>query len=142
MADIQHLIQIAATPDQIHPLVATPRGLGQWWATDVVESASGVELGFFNRTTLYRLRLKTDRPPSHTEWVCETGDEWKGTHIVFKLEPTPAGTLLRFSHAGWQTASDYFITCNTTWGELMFRLRAAAEGKAPGPLFSVAGMGA
>jgi hypothetical protein len=30
---------------------------------------------------------------------------------------------------------DYFSSCNTTWAELMFRLKAAAEGKLRGPLF-------
>ena len=42
----------------------------------------------------------------------------------------------------WPTQSDadYFVACNTTWGELMLRLKAAAEGKNPGPLFSAVGM--
>ena len=29
----------------------------------------------------------------------------------------------------------FFVSCNTTWGGLMFRLRSAAEGKPSGPLF-------
>jgi uncharacterized protein YndB with AHSA1/START domain len=141
MADIQHSIHIAATPAHVYPLLATAKGLSQWWAADVAETAGAVELAFFNRTTVYRLRLETDRPGSHAEWVCETGAEWQGTHIVFRLEPAQTGTLLRFTHVGWRAPSDYFISCNTTWGALMFRLKAAAEGKAPGPLFSVAGIG-
>ncbi len=35
----------------------------------------------------------------------------------------------------WNAETDYFVNCYTTWGELMFRLKACAEGKAPGPLF-------
>jgi hypothetical protein len=34
----------------------------------------------------------------------------------------------------------YFVACTVTWGELTYRLKATAEGKAPGPLFSAAGM--
>jgi len=34
----------------------------------------------------------------------------------------------------------YFISCNTTWGELMYRLKAAAEGKTVAPLFSATGL--
>jgi hypothetical protein len=49
--------------------------------------------------------------------------------------------LLRFTHGGWRDATDYFTRCNTTWGELMYRLKAVAEGKAPGPLFSREGFG-
>ena len=71
---------------------------------------------------------------------CTSGKEWNGTKIVFGLAPNDGRTVLRFSHAGWLSDSDYFVSCNTTWGELMFRLKAAAEGKAPGPLFSPGGM--
>jgi len=135
MADIQHAIQIAATPETIYPLIATAKGFGQWWAADISESPSGVELGFFNRTTVYRLRLTVDEPPVHADWICETGAEWSGTHLIFRLEGRGAGTLARFTHGGWQSATDYFVSCTTTWGELMFRLKAAAEGKSRGPLF-------
>jgi hypothetical protein len=31
--------------------------------------------------------------------------------------------------------TEYFTSCNTTWGDLMFRLKSAAEGKSRGPLF-------
>ncbi len=135
MPDIQHAIQIEEKPEIIYPLVATADGFGQWWATDIAPSQGAVELGFFNRATIYRLRLKVDHPPMHADWVCETGDEWNGTHIVFRLEDRPYGTLLRFAHAGWRSETEYFTSCNTTWGELMYRLKSAAEGKPRGPLF-------
>ena len=48
--------------------------------------------------------------------------------------------MLRFTHAGWRAEYDYFLSCNTTWGELMFRLKSAAEGKSCGPLFRAADM--
>jgi hypothetical protein len=135
MPDIQHCIQIAASPETVWPLVATARGFNQWWAADVVESAGSVELGFFNRATIYRLRLEIDSPPVQAEWKCETGAEWSGTRIVFHLEGRGTGTVLKFTHGAWQSATDYFVSCNTTWGELMFRLKAAAEGRSRGPLF-------
>jgi uncharacterized protein YndB with AHSA1/START domain len=137
--DIQHAVPIAAKPETIFPLIATAKGLGEWWASDITEPAGAVELGFFNRSTIYRLRLKTSQPPAEAEWVCETGEEWTGTHIIFKLEPRGEGTLLRFTHAGWAAPTEYFTSCNTTWGELMYRLKASAEGKSRGPLFLAAG---
>lgn len=69
-----------------------------------------------------------------------TGKEWDGTRIVFALKEDQGKTTVRFAHADWKAETDYFVSCNTTWGELMFRLKAAAEGKAPGPLFSMDGM--
>ena len=140
MSDIQHCVQIAATADTIYPLIATAQGFSQWWATDIAGLPGAVELGFFKRTTIYRLKLQTDRPPVEAEWACESGEEWIGTRIVFRLETRGAGTLLRFTHGGWQSATDYFVSCNTTWGELMYRLKAAAEGHGRGPLFLADGM--
>jgi hypothetical protein len=134
MPDIQHSIQIAAAPDAVHKLVSTARGFSRWWAEDVTEPDGVVELGFFNRNTIYRLRLK-DNQPAEVEWICESGEEWNGTHLLFRLEPRGNSTVLRFTHADWRSPSDYFTNCNTTWGELMFRLKAAAEGKSNGPLF-------
>jgi hypothetical protein len=74
-----------------------------------------VQLGFFNRATVYRLRLEVDKPPLRAEWMCETGDEWSGTRIVFRLEGRGSGALLRFTHGGWRSETDYFVSCNTTW---------------------------
>ena len=135
MPDVRHSVQIAAKPEGIYPLVATADGFRQWWAADVTEPGGAVELGFFNKATLYRLRLKRGKPPAQAEWVCETGDEWNGTRIDFNLEANKSGTLLRFTHGGWRSETEYFISCNTTWGELMYRLKAAAEGHPRGPLF-------
>jgi hypothetical protein len=135
MADILHSIQISASADAIYPLISTAQGLTKWWAADVTETTGVVELGFFNRQTVYRLRAQVNQRPSHFEWACETGKEWSGTRLIFKLEPAGSGTLVRFAHSGWESATDYFVSCTTTWGDLMFRLKAAAEGKSRGPLF-------
>jgi hypothetical protein len=135
MADIQHAIQIAAKRESVYPLVASADGLSRWWAADVVRSNGAVELGFFGRTTVYRLRLANSTPNASADWTCESGQEWSGTHLVFRLEAGGPGTILRFAHTNWQSATDYFTSCNTTWGTLMFRLKATAEGKSPGPLF-------
>ena len=106
MPDIQHAILIAAAPEKVYPLVATARGLSEWWAADVSEANGAVELGFFKRATVYRLRLASDQP-DRVEWKCETGEEWNGTRIIFLLKATSSGTQLRFSHAGWKDRSDW-----------------------------------
>jgi hypothetical protein len=67
MADIQHAIQVAAKPETVYTLIATAKGFGHWWAADITESAGAVELGFFNRATVYRLRLDTGKAPVHAD---------------------------------------------------------------------------
>ena len=135
MTDIRHSIQISAAAEAIAPLISTAQGLAQWWAADVSESDGCAELGFFNRATIYRLRPQPGAPPRRVEWLCESGQEWSGTRLLFELETAGSGTLLRFTHAAWQSESDYFVSCTTVWGELMFRLKSAAEGKSRAPLF-------
>jgi uncharacterized protein YndB with AHSA1/START domain len=141
MPDIRHAVQIAAKPEVVFPLIATGPGFSAWWAEDVTEKDGASELGFFNRSTLYRLRMQAQEPHRRAEWQCETGTEWKDTRLIFTLEPQASGTQLRFTHAAWASETDYFLNCNTTWGALMLRLKAAAEGKSPGPLFHKNGMG-
>src|SRR2546427_374093 len=111
MVDINHSVQIAAKPEVIYPLIATAKGFGQWWAEDITEPPGAVELGFFNRTSVYRLRLKVNKSPAQAEWACETGAEWTGTQIIFRLEARESGTLLHFTHGGWEAETDYFISC-------------------------------
>jgi len=94
--------------------------------------------GFFNRATVYSVQLVRSAP-SETEWFCKSGKEWEGTRLRFQLSETKGQTLLRFTHAGWEADTDYFVSCNTTWGALMFRLKALAEGKPTVPLFSKTG---
>jgi uncharacterized protein YndB with AHSA1/START domain len=139
MPDIRHQIEIGAAPEAVYPLVSSAAGFAQWWAADVRDIADptpAVELGFFGRKTIYRLRPQTFLPPSQAAWHCETGQEWSGTQLSFILSRQAQGTVLRFSHAAWQKETDYYVSCNTTWGALLFRLKAAAEGRRPGPLFT------
>ena len=141
MADILHSVQTSASPEAILSLVSTAAGFARWWATDVTEKDGAVELAFFNRNTVYRLKPQGHLSPARAEWLCETGAEWAGTRLIFEAERRGTGTLLRFTHAGWKSQTDYFVACTTTWGELMYRLKAEAEGKPRGPLFTRDGVG-
>jgi uncharacterized protein YndB with AHSA1/START domain len=140
MAQIKHAITIEASPEKVYPLIATARGFSQWWAADIKENSGMVDLSFFGGATVYRLQLARSTRPRDAEWRCISGQEWNGTRLLFEMTPNSAKTLLRFTHADWNSETDYFVMCTTTWGELMFRLKATAEGKRPGPLFSTTGM--
>lgn len=141
MPDIRHAVVIDAPAEKILPLCSSANGFSHWWAADTVEwSKDGsAELGFFSRGTVYRLR-PSKKTPSEVEWKCDSGEEWRGTEIHFRTEPSRNSTLLRFAHFKWKKETDYFVLCNTTWGELMYRLKAAAEGRTPGPLFTKDGL--
>ena len=55
MPDIRHSVQIAATGESIRPLISSARGMAEWWAEDIQQKGDAIELGFFNRATVYRL---------------------------------------------------------------------------------------
>jgi hypothetical protein len=69
-------------------------------------------------------------------WTCQTGQEWTGTSLLFELTETSGKTQLRFTHADWEAETECFVSCTKVWEELLARLKAAAEGESPGPLFS------
>jgi len=140
MPDIEHLVRVAAPIASIHPLVSTADGFKQWWAEDVIAGPGDtVRLGFFDRATVYELAA-TDKSSALVIWRCQSGTEWQGTVIRFALSSSADGTSVRFAHAGWTERTEYFDLCTTTWGALMYRLKAAAEGRTQGPLFSATGV--
>lgn len=141
MPAIRHSLSIDAPPETVYPLVSTGHGFTQWWAADITEAGSTdtIELGFFNRATVYRLTRTRASPPEEVEWLCSTGKEWSGTKLLFELTLNQNGTQVRFTHADWEEETDYFVSCTTVWGALLFRLKSVAEGQPRGPLFTKSG---
>jgi uncharacterized protein YndB with AHSA1/START domain len=137
MANIRSSISIDAPRERVFPLVASATGFSQWWAADACEdfSTGVVELAFFKRTTVYRLKPIQSSTSWTTEWLCLTGQEWTGTRLLFELTETSGKTQLSFTHTDWKSKTDYFDSCTRVWEELMLRLKAVAEGEAIGPLF-------
>jgi uncharacterized protein YndB with AHSA1/START domain len=137
MADLKHQIDIEASPDQVYAALATSEGLAGWWTADAhaEETIGGkAEFGFNKRAAVYRMTISELDPGKQVVWSCQ-GDnpEWAGTKLTWTITPEGAGSVLRFTHGGWKSASDFFAMCNSTWGELMNRLKGYLEGRAPGP---------
>jgi len=138
MPEISHSISIAAPRDVIFPLVSSGHGFQRWWAADVSEDEDTeiVELAFFNRNTIYRLKPVKNSTPWSAEWFCESGEEWAGTTLLFAMTEAGGKTQLNFTHSGWKAETPYFVSCTKTWGDLLQRIKAAAEGQNPGPFFT------
>ncbi len=98
---------------------------------------SVAEFGFKNRSALFRMRIAGLQPGRRVVWSCLGGTpEWTGTRLTWDLTPKDGGTDLRVMHGAWRSTEGAFARCNSTWGELRYRLKAYAEGKAPGLHFS------
>ncbi len=138
MADIKHSISIDAPRERVFPLIASGSGFARWWTADVTEDypTGIIEVAFFNHATVYRLKPIRSSTSWTTEWMCQTGQEWTGTRLLFELTETSGTTQLRVRHSGWKAETDYFVSCTKVWEEMMLQFKAAAEGNGLGPLFS------
>ena len=137
MAEIRHQISIETTPNKVYEALATQGGLRSWWTADTTtdEKAGGrAEFGFDKRGTVFRMHIEKLEPGKRAVWTCH-GDhpEWNGTTLTWDIADAGGSTVLRFTQSGWEAITDYCATCNSTWGELMYRLKNYLEGKNPGP---------
>lgn len=131
MAQLKHQIPINAPPERVYAALATSAGLKGWWTADTKadEKVGGkAEFGFDKRGMVFRMTIDKLEPGKTVVWNCH-GDhpEWEGTTLTWNIAREDSGTTLRFTHSGWKSASDFCATCNSSWGELMHRLKAYAE---------------
>ncbi len=141
MPHILHQIKISAPPERVFDAIATADGLRSWWTTDAIAEpieGSIAEFGFNDRATVFRMRVDELVPGRRVTWSClGDNDEWKGTRQEFHLSPEDGGGVdLRFAHLNWRSLAGAYSLCNTTWGELKYRLKAYAETDTPDPLFT------
>ena len=137
MADLKHQIPIRSTPEKVYAALTTETALRSWWTADtkIDEKAGGkAEFGFDRRATVFRMSIEKLEPGKRVVWSCH-GDnpEWTGTTLTWDIAPQDKMTILRFTHSGWKAATELYAICNSSWGELMHRLRDHVEDKNPGP---------
>ena len=145
MATNLHEITIAAPPARVFAALTETPEIKGWWTDDAqaeAKAGSIAEFGFFGRRTVFCMRIDALDGAQKLRWACLAGPEqWVGTAIGFDLASTEkGGTTLRFKHSGWRSRDGHFPTSNTTWGHLLHRLKAYAEGKSPGPYFARGGI--
>jgi uncharacterized protein YndB with AHSA1/START domain len=137
MTEITHQITIEAPPQQVYAALATEAGLRAWWTADTTADTKvggKAEFGFDKHSMVFRMTIERLEPSRQVIWDCH-GDnpEWVGTTLTWTIAPEEGGSRLRFTQSGWKNMTDMVATCNSTWGELMYRLKGYVEGKNPGP---------
>jgi uncharacterized protein YndB with AHSA1/START domain len=137
MAELKHQIPVNAAPDKVYAALTTKEGLRGWWTADSTADAKQggkAEFGFDKRSAVFRMTIKTLEPAKRVVWSCH-GDhpEWDGTTLTWTIAQKDGTSTLRFAHSGWNSMSDFCEMCNSTWGELMYRLKAYVESGRPDP---------
>jgi uncharacterized protein YndB with AHSA1/START domain len=143
MPDSLHEIAIEAPIRTVFEAWTTQRGLASWWTADccVAGGPGRVNVfGFDARSVQLHFHVDAEVAPTRVQWTGIAGpkmpDEWVGTTIDVELVADGEWrTRVRFSHRDWATFEGAYRSCNTTWGELLYRLRDACEGRGSGPLF-------
>lgn len=142
MADSLHEIPIQAPRETVHDAWTTERGLSSWWTA---KSRVAGEVGALNVFVFdggnveFHFRIDEQVPGELLRWTGvlaeKMPEEWVGTRIEVDLEGSGDTTRMRFAHRNWKSTEGMYRVCNTTWGELMYRLRDHCEGRGRGPLF-------
>ena len=137
MAELRHQIPIEAPAQRVYDAVGTQAGMRGWWTADtrMDEKPGGrAEFGFEQRQMIFRMTIEELEPGRRVVMRC-SGDhpDWSGTTLTWEIAAQDGGSVLRFTHGGWKSTGDYYASCNSTWGELMYRLKDYVEGRKPGP---------
>lgn len=127
-------IAIAQSPEQVFRTIKDPRA---WWSGGEITGNADVLGGEFTYRygQAFRVTQKvTELVPnarvvwrvtdSHTNFA--DPHEWTGTEIVFELAAAPAGTELRFTHAGLVPSCDCYEACRDGWTYHLEGLRRAS----------------
>jgi uncharacterized protein YndB with AHSA1/START domain len=111
---IEREIHIEATPEVVYEVITTPEHLKEWWPDDVelkaVPGATGFvsfgELGSPDAQGSPLTVVEADPPRRFSfRWSYEEGEAARVDNsllVTFDLEPSGAGTLLRFTEGGYR----------------------------------------
>ena len=116
MADIMHLVKIAAPPERVYEALTTTEGIRNWWARDADFDAATVT-------------IKELEPPLHVVWKTSSSfrPEWGGTTIIFDLRAEADHTVVSFAHRGFEQADERYAVTTTGWGVALASLRSYLE---------------
>jgi uncharacterized protein YndB with AHSA1/START domain len=145
--DSLHEIPVAAPAKKVFQAWTTAEGLKAWWTTDVSTPTAKKKgdkgeyvFRFGGGSVAFHFAVKKEVAGKRVVWRGVKGKgmpkEWVGTKIdVHISKGKGGGTRLQFAHRDWKNAKGAYCECNTTWGELMYRLKGWCEGKGRGALF-------
>ncbi|HUN29152.1 MAG TPA: SRPBCC domain-containing protein, partial [Alphaproteobacteria bacterium] len=132
MADIMHLVKIAAPPERVYEALTTPEGIRGWWTRDADLDAAVGGAGtfrFHGGSDVTTITVKELEPPLHVHWKTRSSfrPEWDGTTITFDLRAEQEYTVLSFAHRGFETADERYAVTTTGWGVYLASLRQYLE---------------
>jgi uncharacterized protein YndB with AHSA1/START domain len=140
--DSMHEITIAASPKKVFEAWTTDEGLRAWWTSDTTAPRKPGDdyVLRFGGGVAFHFRVEEEVEGARVLWRGVEGpgmpSEWIDTRIDVRISAADGGrTRMQFAHRGWKSIEGAYCQCNTTWGELVYRLRDWSEDRGRGPLF-------
>lgn len=129
MADIMHLVKIAAPPERVYEALTTTEGIRNWWTRDADLTNGTGTFRFHDGADVTTVLIKELEPPLHVLWKTTTSfrPEWEGTTIAFDLRAQGNVTVLSFAHRGFEEADERYAVTTTGWGVYLASLQQYLE---------------
>ena len=133
MPEINHLIGIKGSLDEVYPALSTIEGLSRWWSADTSGSSKVGETIHFSFGDHGALDMKVTALEKNAlvRWTCTKHaaqwSEWIGTEFTFALKEEGGQVYLRFAQAKWQDVTDTLAYCSTKWAAYLLGLKELIE---------------
>jgi uncharacterized protein YndB with AHSA1/START domain len=141
MADMYHLIQIdGVDAPAAYAALTTQDGITGWWTSRAAVPGASVgdvlKMSFPEAPVTWDMRIAKAGAPIVVEWECVGGPPgWEQTRIVWSIEPTGAGVVLRLDHTGFAAVDDMFRIVTVGWAQMLLSLKAYLESGIRKPFF-------
>jgi uncharacterized protein YndB with AHSA1/START domain len=141
MADMHHLIQIDGVDAAVaYSALTTRDGITGWWTSRAEVSGAAVgdtlRMSFPDAPITWGMRIAVADEPSRVEWDCTGGPPgWAQTRLVWTVEKTDTGTVVRLDHAGFPEVNDMFRIVTVGWAQVLLSLKAYLETGRRKPFF-------
>lgn len=117
MPDILHRVIIEALPAQVFSALTTQQGLSDWWTRAAISPDNIVSFMFGpNGEHVVKMAVEQLVPDKKVVWRCVEGPWVDIGEFVYDIIEDERGSVVLFSHTGWQKADDFYRHCNSKWG--------------------------
>ncbi|MFN8448995.1 MAG: SRPBCC domain-containing protein [Anaerolineae bacterium] len=131
--DIVHELIIRTTRDKVYQALTEPEQIAAWYAPDVqADPVVGSTAEFRFERGVIRVQITVLEPNRTVRWkVLEGLRGWEGAtgDITWRLADNPygAGTMLHYTHSGWQSMTGPYPSTNFRSGWYIARLQTYVE---------------
>jgi uncharacterized protein YndB with AHSA1/START domain len=138
MIEINHCVEMKATPAQVYRALTQQAGPSGWWRCTnrtalAVDSVADFRFG----ELVVTMRVNALEAGERVEWTCVAGPfDAVGTAISFELAPEGEGTVVRFRHHNWLATSDFMGRCSAKWAYFLFAMKSLLESPEPDDLYA------